>query len=89
MEVLNGDMANIFAFRLSFWQKIKYCEPTAKFPDQRWQLGCFVGITWDAGNEFTFNLLTEPDEAEEPDGLSPFKFQKQLSTKKRCGRDRQ
>eukprot|EP00957_Ditylum_brightwellii_P079547 6048607-Ditylum_brightwellii.AAC.1 len=61
MEVLNEDTTNISAFRLSFWQKIEYYEPTAKFPDQRWQLGCFVGITWDAGNEFTFKLWTEPD----------------------------
>eukprot|EP00957_Ditylum_brightwellii_P145745 11098494-Ditylum_brightwellii.AAC.1 len=87
MEVLNGDAADISAFRFSFWQKIKYYEPTANFPDQRWQLGRFVGIVWDAGNEFTFEVKTETDETEEPDNLSSFKFQMQVSTKKRCGRD--
>eukprot|EP00957_Ditylum_brightwellii_P094115 7165323-Ditylum_brightwellii.AAC.1 len=87
MEVLNGDMANISAFRFSFWQKIEYYEPTAKFPDQRWQLGRFVGITWDAGDEFTFKLWTEPN-GNWKEG-SKLTRNKQVSTKKRHRRDRQ
>eukprot|EP00957_Ditylum_brightwellii_P201287 15324936-Ditylum_brightwellii.AAC.1 len=35
-------------FRYSFWQKIKYFELTAKFPDQQWRLGQFLGIAWDS-----------------------------------------
>ena len=60
-EILNGDTPDISAFRFSFWQAIDYFEPTAKFPDGRWQHGRFLGIAWDSGDAFTFRVWTEPD----------------------------
>ena len=60
-EVLNGDTADISAFRFSFWEPIEYLEPTAKFPQSRWGYGRFIGIAWDSGDMFTFKIWTEPD----------------------------
>ena len=61
-EVLNGDTADISAFRFTFWQAIEYFEPNAKFPHGRWQDGRFIGIAWDSGDQFTFYIWTEPDD---------------------------
>ena len=59
--MLNGDTQDISAFRFSFWQEIKYFEPTAKFPETRWKPGRFLGIAWDSGDAFTFKVWTEKD----------------------------
>ena len=61
-EVMNGDTADISAFRFTFWQEIEYYEPSAKFPQNRWQNGRFIGIAWDSGDQFTFYVWTEPDD---------------------------
>ena len=61
-EVMNGDTADISAFQFTFWQEIEYYEPSAKFPQYRWQNGRFIGIAWDLGDQFTFYVWMEPDD---------------------------
>ena len=59
-ELLNGDTADISAFRFKFWQPIKYID-NAQFPESRWSMGRFLGIAWDTGDLFTFKVWSEPD----------------------------
>eukprot|EP00957_Ditylum_brightwellii_P078615 5976852-Ditylum_brightwellii.AAC.1 len=66
--------------------KIEYFEPTAKFPNKRWQVGCFVGITWNASDEFKFKVWTELDGNWKKGSEL---IRKQVPTKKRHGCDHQ
>ncbi len=59
-EVLNGETADISAFRFKFWQPVKFYDPKG-FPGSRWVMARFLGIAWDSGDAFTFKIWSEPD----------------------------
>ena len=58
--MLNGDTADIFPFRFTFWEPVKFLDHLG-FPESRWTMGRFLGIAWDTGDLFTFKIWSEPD----------------------------
>ena len=56
---LNGDTADISAFRYDFWQPIDHFDPTARFPELPWKPGYYLHIDWTSGDPFTFVIWNE------------------------------
>ena len=61
VEVLKGSTPDISMFRYSFWQEVDYLEPTASFPKSKWKSGRLLGIAWDHGDSFTYQVWSCPD----------------------------
>jgi hypothetical protein len=48
-------------FRFRFWEPVWYYELTAKYPAPNFLPRRFVGIAWDHGDAFTYEIWTTPD----------------------------
>jgi hypothetical protein len=66
MERMHGCTPDISMFRFKFWETVWYYEPTAKYPSPNFLPGRFVGIAWDHGDAFTYEIWTCPDGKWEP-----------------------
>ena len=60
-EVLNGDTSDISPFRFRFWEPIKFYAKKQPFPASQWIMGRYLGIAWDTGDLFTFQVWSEPN----------------------------
>ncbi|KAI2510964.1 Reverse transcriptase (RNA-dependent DNA polymerase) [Fragilaria crotonensis] len=59
-----GDRPDISVFRFVFWEPIWFCQPRQSFPNPKMSKGRFLGIAANAGDDFCYLILTEPDETE-------------------------
>ena len=61
MKVLFGNTPDTSPFRFKFWQPVKFSDNPAKFPNSQWIHGRFLGIAWDSGDVFTFQVWSTLD----------------------------
>jgi hypothetical protein len=57
----DGHTPDISMFRFQFWEPVWYYEPTAKYPSPNFLPGRFIGIAWDHGDAFTYEIWTTPN----------------------------
>ena len=69
-ERLTGNTLEISVFRLHIWEPIRYFDPNAKIPSDRWLNARWLGILWSAGDELTYHIETGKPNGESKDVVS-------------------
>ena len=57
-----GETKDISVFRFSFFQPVRYLDPSQAFPRDKLLPGYFLGIAESVGDEFTYYILTDEDD---------------------------
>ena len=62
MEVHLGDTPEIPMFQFRLWEPVEVFSNCSKFPHSKLIPARFIGISWEHGDAFTYQVWTEPEE---------------------------